>query len=209
MYEASKAMARRLHDVRFATRYFVGNGIDVGAGSDPVSLYQELFPGMRELRVWDLPDGDAQFLEGVPDESLDFVHSSHCLEHMCDPSVALHHWFRVLKPGGHLVCLVPDEDLYEQGHFPSLFNRYHQWTFTLWKARSWSPRTLNLFDLLQTLGPAAQPLKAELLDSSYRYRLPLEDQTLTPVSESAIEFIVRKRLAHEVEAGGRLANAAR
>ncbi len=32
MAECSKAVARRLHDSRFATRWFVGDGIDVGAG---------------------------------------------------------------------------------------------------------------------------------------------------------------------------------
>ncbi|RZT38472.1 methyltransferase domain-containing protein [Cupriavidus agavae] len=207
MNEASKAIARRIHDVRFATRYFVGDGIDIGAGNDPVSLYAELFPGMRSLRAWDLPDGDAQLLAGVADESFDFVHSSHCLEHLRDPREALRHWFRVLKPGGHLICMVPDEDLYEQGRFPSTFNDDHKWTFTLWKARSWSARTINLFDLLQTLGAAAQPIKAELLDASFRFRLPRQDQTRTAIGESAIEFIVRKRPADEIAAGGRFAAA--
>ena len=138
MREASKAMTRRLHDVRYASRYFVGNGIDIGAGNDSIGLYAEWFPGMRQVRAWDLPDGDAQLLQSVADESLDFVHSSHCLEHMRDPVEALRHWFRVLKPGGHLVCVVPDEDLYEQGVFPSTFNSDHKWTFSLWKAASWS-----------------------------------------------------------------------
>lgn len=205
MNEASKAIARRIHDVRFATRYFVGSGIDIGAGNDPISLYSELFSGMRSLRSWDMPDGDAQLLAGVADESFDFVHSSHCLEHMRSPQEALYNWFRVLKPNGHLICMVPDEDLYEQGRFPSTFNNDHKWTFTLWKARSWSPRTINLFDLLQTLGVSAQPIKAELLDASFRYQLPRLDQTQTPIGESAIEFIVRKHTANEIATGGRFA----
>lgn len=206
MREASKAMMRRLGDTRFAVRYFVGNGIDVGCGPDPVSLYAELFPRMGQVKSWDLPDGDAQYLEGVPDASLDFVHSSHCLEHMQDPQKALRHWFRVLKPGGHLVCVVPDEDLYEQGCFPSTFNGDHKWTFTLWKEKSWSGRSLNVFGLLQTLGSAAQVLKVELLDATFRYGLPRFDQTLTPIGESAIEFVIRKRPESELAAGGRLPN---
>lgn len=204
MREASKALMRRLGDTRFATRYFVGNGIDIGCGPDPVSLYAELFPRMEQVRQWDLPDGDAQYLHGVPDASFGFVHSSHCLEHMQDPQEALRNWFRVLKPGGHLVCVVPDEDLYEQGCFPSTFNSDHKWTFTLWKEQSWSGRSLNVFQLLQALGKAAQPLKAELLDASFRYGLPRFDQTLTPVGESAIEFVVRKRTEAELDKGGRL-----
>jgi hypothetical protein len=42
----------------------------------------------------------------------------------------------VLKPGGHLVCLVPDEDLYEQGMFPSTFNDDHKRTLTIAKKKS-------------------------------------------------------------------------
>ncbi|HEV3106461.1 MAG TPA: class I SAM-dependent methyltransferase [Trinickia sp.] len=204
MNEASKAIARRLHDVRFASRYFVGSGIDIGAGNDSIAQYAEFFPGMRSLRNWDMPDGDAQLLKGIADESFHFVHSSHCLEHMRDPEEALRNWFRVLKPNGHLVCTVPDEDMYEQGRFPSTFNDDHKWTFSIWKAQSWSARAINLFDLLQTLGASAQTLKVELLDATYRYQLPRLDQTLTQIGESAIEFIVRKRPAIEIAAHGRL-----
>src|SRR5689334_10588480 len=110
MWEASKAVMRRLHDSRFATRYFVGHGIDIGAGTDTLCQYSEQFPLMMGCRAWDLKDGDAQLLESVADNSLDFVHSSHCLEHMRDPLEALQNWLRVLKPGGHAVVTVPDED---------------------------------------------------------------------------------------------------
>jgi len=195
---------RRLGDARFATRYFVGDGIDVGCGPDPVSLYAELFPRMGRVKNWDLPDGDAQYLHGVPDASLGFVHASHCLEHMRNPQEALHHWFRVLKPGGHLVCVVPDEDLHAQGCFPSSFNGDPTWTFTLWKEKSWSTRSLSVLELLQTLGHAAQVLKAELLDATFLYESPRFEQTLAPAGESAIEFVVRKRTDAELEQGGRL-----
>jgi hypothetical protein len=67
---------------------------------------------------------------------------------------------------------------------------------------------VNLFDLIGTLGLAAEPLKVELLDATFRYDLPRFDQTLTPVGESAIEFVIRKRLVTEIEAGGRLPNNA-
>ncbi len=209
MREASKSMMRRLHDSRFASRYFVGNGIDIGAGADPIHVYREFFPGMQAVRAWDLPDGDAQLLSGVSDGSLDFVHSSHCLEHMRDPVAALQNWFRVLKPGGHMVCVVPDEDLYEQGQFPSAYNADHKWTFTLWKAASWSPKCVNVFALLPQLGATAQVLKVELLDASFRYALPRFDQTCTPVGECAIEIVLRKHTAAELAACGRLPDAGR
>jgi SAM-dependent methyltransferase len=145
----------------------------------------------------------------VADDSVDFVHSSHCLEHMRDPVEALQNWFRVLRPGGHMVCVIPDEDLYEQGQFPSSFNADHKWTFSLWKAASWSDKSVNVFDLLPRLGGAAQVLKLELLDASFRYALPRFDQTCTPVGECAIEMVLRKHTAAELAAAGRLPDAAK
>ena len=203
MKECSKSIIRRQSDPNFLNRYFVGNGIDIGGAPDPLSLYREIFPRMGEVRIWDLPDGDAQLMAGVPDDSYAFVHSSHCLEHLRDPEEGLANWFRILKPGGHLVVTVPDEDLYEQGVFPSTFNSDHKWTLTIFKKQSWSARSLNLFDMIAALGPAADVQKIELLTASYRYDLPRFDQTLTPIGEAGIEFVLRKRPAEEVAFGGR------
>lgn len=204
MKECSKSIQRRLGDPNFLRRYFVGRGLDIGGRPDPLSLYAELFPGIVGVRTWDLEDGDAQHLAGVADEEFDFVHSSHCLEHLRDPVAGLRNWFRAVRPGGHLVVTVPDEDLYEQGVFPSAFNRDHKWTFTIMKFASWSPRSLNVLSLLAGLGPAAETLKVQLLDAGFRYALPRYDQTLTPVAECGIEFVVRKRTPVEIAAGGRL-----
>jgi ubiquinone/menaquinone biosynthesis C-methylase UbiE len=193
MYETSKAVMRRMHDNRFAARYFIGNGIDIGSGNDPLGQYREFFPGMQSCRSWDLPDGDAQLLESIPDASLDFANSSHCLEHMVDPSEAMRNWLRVLKPGGHLVVVVPDEDLYEQGQWPSTWNDDHKWTFTTCKEDSWSPKSINLVDWLPRWREESYLLKIELLDATFRFTATERvDQTMTPVCESAIEFILRK-----------------
>jgi SAM-dependent methyltransferase len=202
--ECSKSITRRLADANFATRYFVGRGLDIGGKPDPLALYLELFPRATSVRTWDWEDGDAQLLATEGDATYDFVHSSHCLEHLADPRAGLANWFRVLRPGGHLVVTVPDEDLYEQGVFPSTYNRDHKHTFTLWKPVSWSAASVNLLELLPSLGPAADIVKVELLHAGYRFALPRYDQTLSPVAESAIEFIVRKRTSAEVEARGRL-----
>ena len=70
-----------------------GEGLDIGGKPDPLSLYVPFFPGLASVRVWDWEDGDAQFLEGLAPESLDFVHSSHCLEHLVDPRQGLKAWF--------------------------------------------------------------------------------------------------------------------
>ena len=204
MKECSKSIPRRLKDARYAQRYLVGEGVDIGGKPDPLALYREFFPGIAALRTWDIEDGDAQFLESVADESFDFVFSSHCLEHLRDPAEGLGNWFRVLRPGGHLVVTIPDEDLYEQGVWPSTHNRDHKVSFTVSKARSWCPASLNLMDLLRALGPAADIRKIEVIDEAYRFDWPRFDQTLTPVAECAIEFVVRKRPAAELEQGGRL-----
>lgn len=204
MHELSKSIARRMADPNFINHYFVGHGIDIGGKPDPLAQYQEQFPRMASVRIWDLNDGDAQYLAGIADDTYDFVHSSHCLEHLRDPFEGLGHWFRVVKPGGYLVALIPDEDLYEQGVFPSTFNRDHKWTFTLYKEHSWSPRSVNVLDLIRHLGAAADIQYLRQLNASFRFSARRMDQTLTPIGECAIEFVVRKRPAGELARGGRL-----
>jgi len=198
MYETSKSIFHKLNDSRYATRYLAGDGIDIGAGDDALKQYFELFPLMRSCRSWDVPDGDAEEMAGVADDQFDFVHSSHCLEHMRDPRRALDNWLRILKPGGHLVCVVPDEDLYEQGIFPSTWNVEHRHTFTIFKPQSWSPASINVTELLAGTRYRHSILKVELLDATYRYRIreyarrDRVDQTKTPIGESSIEFVLRK-----------------
>lgn len=196
MHEASKSIFFRLKDSRYATRYFVGDGIDIGAGEDPLGQYKEFFPLMQSCRAWDMIDGDAQQMQSVNENTFDFVHSAHCLEHLVDPKIGLNNWIRILKPGGHLICIIPDEDLYEQGVFPSTYNLDHKHTFTINKKSSWSSYSINVLDLIKNLDHDVEVKKIELMDSTYRYKLSLDqrfDQTLTPVGESAIEFILRKR----------------
>jgi SAM-dependent methyltransferase len=203
MKECSKSIMRRLSDPNFINRYFSGKGLDIGGKPDPLALYRELFNKMEEVRTWDWDDGDAQFLEGVQDGEFDFVHSSHCLEHLVDPRTGIHNWFRAVRPGGYLVVTVPDEDLYEQGVFPSTFNRDHKWTFTILKVRSWSDKSLNVVDLVRELGEEAELVRLEQLSATYRFDLPRYDQTLTPIGECGIEFVIRKRPENEIVDGGR------
>lgn len=186
------SMQRRVMDSRFARRYFVGNGIDVGGGADPLALYVELFPLMRNVINYDYPQGDAQKLANVDDASFDFLFSSHCLEHLRDPFEALSNWIRVVKPGGHLVIDVPDEDLYEQGVWPSTFNPDHKLTYTICKKSSWSPVSINVVALIANFCHLVKPLSIATIDHAYRYNLPRFDQTGTPLTECAIEFILRK-----------------
>ena len=198
MHESSKSIFGKIRDSRYATRYIVGDGIDIGAGPDSLGQYYELFPLMKSCRGWDVPDGDAELMDSIKDDAVDFVHSSHCLEHMRNPSIALDNWLRILKPGGHMICLVPDEDLYEQGVFPSTFNPDHKHTFTIHKRKSWSKNSINLFDLLSRTSYPIEIKKIELLDATFRYdlnrymKIPRIDQTMTSIGECAIEFVLKK-----------------
>jgi hypothetical protein len=50
MSGTSRAMMRRVHDQRFTTRYFVGNGIDIDCGPDPIAQYYEQFPLIKSVK---------------------------------------------------------------------------------------------------------------------------------------------------------------
>lgn len=190
----SISILRRLADTRFVSRWLVGVGIDVGGGVDSLALFTELFPRIQKVIVYDQPQGDAQRLENVEDNSFDFLFSSHCLEHVRDPFEALRNWIRVVKPGGHLVINVPDEDLYEQGVWPSRFNPDHKTSWTIDKAASWSPVSVNVLDLLRSVRGLVRPLKIEMIDQGYRFGLYGKglDQTRMPMAEAAIEFVLQK-----------------
>lgn len=152
MNEASKT--RALWGPR-EQEWLRGTGLDIGCGPDPI------LPGVR---AFDVGDGDANEITAYVSDSFDFVFSSHCLEHMHDPRHALRQWWQLVKPGGHLIVIVPDEDLYEQGYFPSVFNPDHKATFTLSKYRSWSPRSYNLIELAREL-PGGTLVSIELQDA--------------------------------------------
>lgn len=193
-WEQSKAAKRRFSDGAFHHRYFAGHGVDIGGKPDPLGQYAGIFPRMLSCRTWDLEDGDAQYMKGIPDEHFDFLHSSHCLEHMVDVHVALDNWVRIVKRGGYLIITIPDEDLYEQGVFPSRFNSDHKWTFTICKKQSWSPRSLNIVDLVSFLADRASAERIVLQRDFYRDELARRqlDQTQTPVAECSIEMILRR-----------------
>src|SRR5262249_28128363 len=103
-------------------------------------------------------------------------------------------WITICKRGGHLIITVPDEDLYEQGVFPSTFNPDHKWTFTIAKERSWSPKSINVIQLLGHFAYEVDILKIELLDSGFVYGQERRDQTRGALAESSIEIILRRRL---------------
>ena len=51
---------------------------------------------------------EASNLNGIPDNTYDFLLAAHCLEHIANPIKALLEWKRVLKPGALMVVVLPN-----------------------------------------------------------------------------------------------------
>jgi tetratricopeptide (TPR) repeat protein len=191
--EIAKQMLRRNNDQRFFTRWLSGDGIDISTEPGSLSSLSCFFPLVKSVRDWQPADGDAMLMGGVADDAYDFVHASHYLAQMDDPLQALGNWIRICKPGGHLIITAPDEDLYEQGVWPSTFNPGHKWSFTIHKPASWSPRSISLLKLSMHFQDEVEVLKIEKLDSAFRHGEPRIDQSSYGLAESAIELVLRKR----------------
>lgn len=87
---------------REATTFCTGKGVDVGAGLWPL-------PGAIPLDLERGP-GAGRSLAKFPDGSLDYVFSSHCLEHIQDWRESLQEWTRKVRPGGTLFLYLPHPD---------------------------------------------------------------------------------------------------
>ena len=87
---------------REALRHCIGHGVDIGAGLWPL-------PGATPVDVWRGP-GAGRRIEDVPAASLDYVFSSHCLEHIADWAAALSTWVSLVRPGGVIFLYLPHPD---------------------------------------------------------------------------------------------------
>lgn len=100
--------------------YCQGAGLDLASGGDPVVPWaiqvelpeeEAIAYGTTDFGIWPIQlRGDARNLWWFRDGTLDFVYASHLLEDFPAPQwpYILSEWLRVLKPGGHLVILVPE-----------------------------------------------------------------------------------------------------
>lgn len=101
--------------------YCVGRGLDVGCGcakTTPEAIGVDLVPkgelgrfGSQVLRpsAADVcASGDEMPM--FADSSMDYVVARHNLEHYVDVVKTLQEWSRVLKPGGALVVVMPDDE---------------------------------------------------------------------------------------------------
>jgi SAM-dependent methyltransferase len=192
--EASKTLRRHGDRLRV---FLVGRGLDIGAGADPV---------LPDADCFDREHGDANHITRYVDDVYDWVFSSHCLEHMEEPQDALQEWFSLVRPGGHLLVIVPDEDLYEQGYQAGSLNVDHKSTFTISKATSWSHRSRNVLALVQEL-PGAELVRVELQDDGLDRRLLTHGPPPRSVLRTALALparVVLRLLGARVEVRTRL-----
>ncbi len=92
-------------------RFLHEPGVEIGAFKTPIPgikpVYVDRFgeyAGERTLADYYGDACDLPFL----DSSLNYVASSHVLEHVANPLSALREWHRVLAPGGIIYMVVPD-----------------------------------------------------------------------------------------------------
>ncbi len=203
MSTSSLAATRRALDPSFTRHYFTGRGIDLGPGPEPLAGFAGAFPGMTALDTAAWPPEHLEALPGLPNDNYDFVHSDLSLAIVDNCFAALQRWFEVVKPGGHLILRVPDEDLAGRGLYPTPLAPDWKWTFTIYKRRSWSAKSINLVNLIMTLGESAEIKRIVTLDGEMDYSAPIDFGT-QPSGEAGIEVVIRKRRDQDVNLGGRL-----
>jgi SAM-dependent methyltransferase len=113
--------------------YCKGEGIDIGAGRWPLPGSIPIDKGRTE---------DAYHLERFKDGSLDFVFSSHCLEHLRWWKTALALWVSKLKVGGLLFLYLPHPKM-------SLWHPREPWVGF---GHKWIPSQQKIVPFLQSIG---------------------------------------------------------
>ena len=177
--ETQKAEARRLRD-GFFEKYMRGRGLDIGYKGSLRDQAEPVLPGAIGVDE-DYP-GYRNNILPFPDESQDYVYSSHCLEHIKDPTPPLQEWFRVVKTGGFLIVTVPHRDLYEKKLVRgSRWNGDHK--------RFYTPSSF-LAEIETALGVNSYRIRHLIdCDDGYDYSIP---PTVHPVGEYQIECVVQK-----------------
>jgi ADP-heptose:LPS heptosyltransferase/predicted SAM-dependent methyltransferase len=99
-------------------RYTRGRGIDLGCGPRKAFPHFIGVDNQKDTALFGIrmrPDivvKDCLDLSLFNTNSMDFVFSSHMLEHIEDHAAALREMWRLVKVGGHLVLYLPHRDLY-------------------------------------------------------------------------------------------------
>lgn len=214
--ETSKANSlRRSKDSNFVNKYFVGNGIDVGAGSNPLN-YQKInyqdsnnfgnyrflknnsyFPKINNVKIYSCdwnPANEAEIIltrEG--ERKYDFCYSSNLLEHVINFQRSLLDFSLITKTNGYVISCVPDFFLYEKEIWPPVKNWDHVSCFSMNENRDIDTH-YNLSKVLP-YHTNLQILKLELADSLYDYSVLDKNidqtDTIPHGAECFIEFVCK------------------
>lgn len=97
--------------------YTSGRGLDLGCGQFKAFPH---FTGVDNGHHWGMKGVDVHVntcenLDIFATQSMDFVFSSHLLEHIVDTKKALKEWMRVIKQNGHLCLYLPHKE-----HYPNI-----------------------------------------------------------------------------------------
>jgi predicted SAM-dependent methyltransferase len=103
----------------YAMEVCVGKGVDVGCARQ-----EWAFPGAYLV---DPKIDPAYHATNFPYDDLDYIFSSHCLEHVADWVDVMDYWYSKLKVGGVLFLYLPD---YSQEYWRPWNNRKHKNIFT-------------------------------------------------------------------------------
>jgi ubiquinone/menaquinone biosynthesis C-methylase UbiE len=97
-----------------------GHGCDIGFGGDKIKKENCVgidyaspyaYTGKDKVDIiCDVMNEQIPF----PDNSFDYVYSSHLIEDFPDTAKALHKFIRILKPNGNLILVFPDQKIYEE-----------------------------------------------------------------------------------------------
>lgn len=114
--------------------YTRGRGLDLGCGREKTfPHFISVDNGSHASFGWNInPDISVESCEKLDmfaSQSMDFVFSSHLLEHIQDTSKALKEWWRIIKPGGFLVLYLPHKEHYPNVGQPGA-NPDHKHDFT-------------------------------------------------------------------------------
>ena len=194
MKEALKATARRSRSPEYKT-YFTGTGLDINYDtSDALANSITNLYSAKDCRYYDLSANNPELCQNVLDCSVDYLHSSHVLEHLGDIRRAITNWIRVVKVGGYLVIVVPDEHMYEKDKWPSNMNTSHKWSFKFGSEGYANPSRESSIDTLLWFNTFTNVSVVSVKRLSEWYYETEEDLThRTDVSiECGLEIVLKK-----------------
>ena len=103
----------------FAQQVCRGRGFDIGCMKIEWS-----FPGSRPI---DISFNDGYHALNLPEQNIDYIFSSHCLEHIDNWVDVMDYWYNTLRVGGVLFLYLPD---YSQEYWRPWNNRKHKHIFS-------------------------------------------------------------------------------